>query len=94
MNKYIQISITIFFLVISLNVFAGASDDVKTNSQDFETSTYEDEIYDPLEGINRTIFGFNNVADRVILEPAAKGYKKLPSPIQSGIGNFLNYQLH
>ena len=90
MNKYIQIPITIFFLVISSSVFAGASDDVKTSSQDFETSTYEDEIYDPLEGINRTIFGFNNVADRVILEPVAKGYKKLPSPIQSGIGNFLN----
>ena len=90
MNKYILIPITILFLVISSSVFAGASDDVKTSSQDFETSTYEDEIYDPLEGINRTIFGFNNVADRVILEPVAKGYKKLPSPIQSGVGNFLN----
>ena len=51
---------------------------------------YEDEIYDPLEPINRAIFSFNNVADRIILEPAAKGYKKLPSPIQSGIGNFLS----
>jgi len=90
MNKFIKIPITIFFLIFSSNIYAAASDDVKTSSQDFETSTYEDEIYDPLEGINRAIFGFNNVADRAILEPVAKGYKKLPSPIQSGIGNFIN----
>ena len=65
------------------------SDSVNTNSSDFETSNYEDEIYDPLEPINRAIFSFNNVADKIILEPVAKGYKNLPSPIQSGIGNFI-----
>ena len=90
MNKFIQPLISVLILFISFNLFAAASDEVKTSSEDFETTTYEDEIYDPLEGINRTIFGFNNVADRVILEPVAKGYEKLPSPIQSGIGNFLN----
>ncbi len=90
MNKFIQIPIIFLILVFSLNVFAAASDEVKTNPEDFETSTYDDEIYDPLEGINRAVFGFNNVADRVVLEPVAKGYKKLPSPIQSGLGNFIN----
>ena len=90
MNKFIQSLITVLILFISFNLFAAASDEVKTSSDDFETTAYEDEIYDPLEGINRAIFGFNNVADRVILEPVAKGYKKLPSPIQSGISNFLN----
>ena len=90
MNKFIQPLISVLILFISFNLFAAASDEVKTSSDDFETTAYEDEIYDPLEGINRAIFGFNNVADRVILEPVAKGYEKLPSPIQSGIGNFLN----
>ena len=90
MNKLIQILITLIFFVISFNVYASASDEVKTDSDDFETSTYEDEVYDPFEGINRAVFGFNNVADRVVLEPVAKGYKKLPSPIQSGVGNFIN----
>ncbi len=90
MNKSIQFIITFLFLIFSFNVFAAASDEVKTSSEDFETSTYEDEIYDPLEGINRAIFGFNNVADRVVLEPVAKGYKKLPSPIQTGVSNFIN----
>ena len=90
MNKFIQISVSLLFILINFNLFAAASDEVKTSSDDFETTTYEDEIYDPIEGVNRAIFGFNNVADRVILEPVAKGYKKLPSPLQSGISNFLS----
>tara|TARA_Y100000748_G_scaffold278206_1_gene255688 strand:+ start:319 stop:1104 length:786 start_codon:yes stop_codon:yes gene_type:complete len=89
MNKLKQLLIYFTIIFISFNLHAGASDDVKTNSEDFETSIFEDEIYDPLEGINRAIFGFNNVADKVILEPAAKGYKKLPAPVQSGVGNFI-----
>ena len=71
-------------------LFALESDNVKTDSEDFETTSYEDEIFDPLEPINRAIFAFNNVADKAILEPISKGYKKLPSPLQSGLGNFLN----
>ena len=90
MKKLKQLIVPLVIILLSFNVYAGASDEVNTNSEDFETSVYEDEIYDPLEGINRAVFGFNNVADKVILEPAAKGYKKLPSPIQSGIGNFIN----
>ena len=89
MNKLKQLLIYFTIIFISFNLHAGASDDVKTNSEDFETSIFEDEIYDPLEGINRAIFGFNNVADKMILEPAAKGYKKLPAPVQSGVGNFI-----
>ena len=30
------------------------------------------------------------MADKIILEPVAKGYRKLPSPVQSGISNFLS----
>ena len=90
MNKLKQLLALTIILLFSANLYAGASDDVDTSSDDFETSVFEDEIFDPLEGINRAVFGFNNVADKAILEPVAKGYKKLPSPIQSGIGNFIN----
>ena len=79
-----------FFLFLSLESIATESDKVNTDSDDFETGSYEDEIYDPLEPINRAIFSFNNAADKIILEPVAKGYKKLPTPVQSGISNFLN----
>tara|TARA_Y100001936_G_scaffold197968_1_gene198955 strand:- start:459 stop:1244 length:786 start_codon:yes stop_codon:yes gene_type:complete len=80
----------IFISVFSNNIIAAESDNVNTDSADFNTGNYEDEIFDPLEPVNRAIFSFNNFADKIILEPAAKGYKKLPSPVQSGIGNFLN----
>jgi phospholipid-binding lipoprotein MlaA len=82
----------LIFLLLSINSNASSteSDKVYTDSEDFKTSTYEDKIYDPFEPINRAIFSFNNVADKIILEPTAKGYKKLPSPIQKGVSNFLN----
>ena len=44
-------------------IFAAASDQVDTKPDDFETSQVEDEIYDPIEPINRAIFSFNNFAD-------------------------------
>ena len=40
------------------------------------------------EGISRTVFKFNMVVDDVVLEPIAKGYNKLPSPIKTGTSNF------
>ena len=46
---------TLFILLISTNLYGAASDAVSTNSDDFETSTIEDEIYDPFESINRAI---------------------------------------
>ena len=51
MNKLKQILIFFTIIFISFHLHAGASDDVKTNSEDFETSVLEDEIYDPLEGL-------------------------------------------
>ena len=84
---------TVIFLILSFFSFSllgVEADQVNTEPDDFETSSIEDEVYDPLEPLNRAIFSFNNVADKVILEPVAKGYKKLPSPIQSGLSNFLS----
>ena len=40
------------------------------------------------EGTSRAIFKFNMAFDDVILEPIAKGYNKLPSPIKTGTSNF------
>ena len=90
MKFYKNLIFIIFISFFSFSIIAAESDNVNTDSADFNTGNYEDEIFDPLEPVNRAIFSFNNFADKIILEPAAKGYKKLPSPIQSGIGNFLN----
>ena len=90
MSKKIIILFFLFFSLLSYKAIASDADQVRTDSEDFETTTIGDEIYDPFEPVNRAIFSFNNVADRIVLEPIAKGYKKLPSPLQSGINNFLS----
>ena len=40
------------------------------------------------EKTSRAIFKFNMTLDDIILEPLAKGYNKLPSPIRAGTSNF------
>lgn len=40
------------------------------------------------EGTSRAIFKFNMALDDTVLEPLAKGYNKLPSPIKKGTSNF------
>ncbi|MFQ6332892.1 VacJ family lipoprotein [Methylophilus sp. 3sh_L] len=46
---------------------------------------------DPLEGLNRGIYKFNDVTDRYALKPVAKAYKAVaPSPVRTGISNFFS----
>ena len=40
------------------------------------------------EKVSRSIFKFNEGFDRVIFEPIAVGFNKLPEPIKNGTGNF------
>ncbi len=89
MKKYLHLFISIIIIFYSSLSIAESSDNVTTYPKDFETSTFENEVYDPIEPLNRAIFKFNNAADKIVLEPVAKGYRKLPDPIQSGISNFL-----
>ncbi|MGJ8686185.1 MAG: MlaA family lipoprotein [Spongiibacteraceae bacterium] len=49
------------------------------------------ETKDPWEGMNRQIFAFNDVADRFMLKPLAKGYKKVtPSIVDRSIANIFS----
>lgn len=43
---------------------------------------------DPLEPFNRSIFGFNDAVDRVVLKPVATAYRNVtPGPVRTGVGN-------
>jgi phospholipid-binding lipoprotein MlaA len=45
---------------------------------------------DPWESWNRKVFGFNEKLDEAVLKPVAEGYTKVvPSPIRTGIDNFM-----
>lgn len=46
---------------------------------------------DPLEGLNRGVYKFNDVADKALIKPVAKAYKAVaPSPVRVGFNNFFN----
>jgi phospholipid-binding lipoprotein MlaA len=49
-----------------------------------------EEFNDPLEEINRSIFGFNQAVDQAVLVPAAKTYRTVvPPPLQQSVHDFL-----
>jgi phospholipid-binding lipoprotein MlaA len=52
--------------------------------------TYQaDAVWDPLEGVNRTIYRFNYHFDRYIFLPAVATYQYItPDPVEKGIHNF------
>jgi phospholipid-binding lipoprotein MlaA len=46
---------------------------------------------DPLEGLNRGIYKFNDTVDKAALKPVAGAYKAvIPSPLRSGVNNFFS----
>ncbi len=48
-------------------------------------------IYDPWEGLNRKVHAFNNVVDRTIARPLARGYVNVvPRPVRLGVSNFFS----
>ena len=48
--------------------------------------TYTADPSDPWQGFNRKVFAFNEVADKYLLKPVAKGYQKLmPQPVDDAI---------
>jgi phospholipid-binding lipoprotein MlaA len=63
-----------------------------TRPTDPEDMAYYVETSDPLEPLNRAIFQFNEVADKILLRPAAVGYRTVvPKGVRIGIRNFLNH---
>ena len=73
-----------FLLFVSFNSLAGTD-----GSEDMKKKT-NTEVVDCFEGLNRGIFAFNQVLDQALIEPLAKGYRYLPSPIRNGTSNALS----
>ena len=71
-------------IVLGLAVFCGGCAPARHS---FE----EEGAYDPIEPINRAVYGFNKKVDFFALRPAAKIYSNLPPPVQTATGNFLSH---
>ena len=83
-NMYRLLITLIISLFLSVSSMAGSDgkNELSKNSNG--------EVKDCFETINRGVFAFNQVLDNVIVEPLAKGYRYLPSPIRTGTSNALN----
>lgn len=76
----------LLLVLLALSVGACA-----TRPTDPEELAYYRQTNDPLEPMNRAIFQFNEAADKIILRPAAIGYRTVvPKGIRIAIRNFLN----
>ena len=76
----------ILITTLALNLNAHASSDGELILKKNEPS----EVKDCFEGLNRATFAFNQALDKTIFKPVASGYRKLPSPVKSGVSNSLD----
>lgn len=93
-------------LVIIFSIMTVACASTNNTQADDEAGPYEarsEELYteptvvsyenykDPLKGINRPIFKFNDVVYRYFLSPVSKGYQKvMPDPVSNSVSNFFS----
>ena len=78
--------IIILFTTLALIVDVNAGSDGELLLKKNEPS----KVKDCFEKINRGTFAFNQALDGLIFKPVASVYKKLPSPIKTGVSNSLS----
>ena len=80
MLKKLTIAIIYIFL-LAFNANAGSDGELALNKSEPK------EVKDCFEKLNRATFALNQGLDKAIIKPIAKGYRKLPTPIQKGTKN-------
>ena len=85
MNKLLSVLLILVFSVFNKFAYAGDDGNIEITGKN---DVYV-EAKDCFEKVNRGIFGFNQVLDKLIFKPLAKGYRIFPQPIRSGTSNAL-----
>ena len=79
-----KLTIIVFSLfLIAFNANAGSDGELALNNNKSETQ----DTKDCFEKLNRATFSFNQGLDKAVIEPIAKGYRKLPDKVQKGTSN-------
>ena len=81
-KKITVIVITTFALITSVNASSDGELLLKKNNPA--------QVKECWEGFNRASFALNQGLDKVIFKPVASVYRKLPTPIKSGVSNSLD----
>ena len=82
LKKFGIIVITTFALVVNVHAASDGELILKKNEPS--------EVKDCFEKLNRGTFAFNQVLDGLIFKPVSGVYKKLPSPVKTGVSNSLD----
>ena len=85
MNKLLSVITIVVLSFMSSNAFSGDDGKIEINGE----KNGKVEVKDCFQKVNRGIFSFNQVLDKVIFKPLAKGYRLFPQPIRSGTSNVL-----
>ena len=85
MNKLLTVLTILMLTLINNPAYSGDDGKIEINGK---KNGYV-ESKDCFEKVNRGIFGFNQILDKVIFKPLAKGYRTFPQPIRSGTSNAL-----
>ena len=81
-KKFVITLISIFLLSFNANAASDGELVLSENEKPKKTK-------DCFEKLNRVTFSFNQGLDKAFIKPIAKGYRKLPDPIQKGTNNAL-----
>ena len=78
-------------LLLQILLFVSYASFAISDEIPIESSVSYDEIYDPLEPINRAILDFNFFIDDIAIRPVIKTYKFIaPDPVEKGVSNFFS----
>ena len=79
----------VILLLISVTILQ--STNLYANEEVSKSVISYDEIYDPIEPINRAVLNFNFFIDDIAISPIVKTYKFIaPEPVEKGVSNFFS----
>ncbi len=85
MKKHLKVILLIIFVTFLQTTPSYTDENIS------QTGISYDEIYDPIEPINRAVLSFNFFIDDVAIRPIVKTYKFIaPEPVEKGVSNFFS----
>ena len=85
MKKYLKVILLVISVVFLQSTNLYANEDLSVSGISY------DEIYDPLEPVNRAVLNFNFFIDDIAIRPIVKTYKFIaPEPVEKGVSNFFS----
>ena len=85
MKKHLKVILLLIFVTFLQIINTHANEDASLSGISY------DEIYDPIEPINRAVLNFNFFIDDIAIRPIVKTYKFIaPQPVEKGVSNFFS----